>query len=366
MEKKISEIENIKVHGRTVDCMEPLTLFWTGSGFECNVSGTELWVEVEVSYSCFEPWFSYTVNGDLVGRQMLTKGRYWVPLFRGMNPEIVKNVRFFKENQPVSGTDTLLQIHSLRFDGAFYPVEDKMKIEFIGDSITSGEGLFGSKTECDWISMFFSAVRDYAYLTARKLNADYQSFSQSGWGIHHGWDNNTGSAIPKHYKNICSIIDKELAKKTGSDKEYDFNKWKADVVVINLGTNDCYSFEQPAWTNPVTGEVIESRKNQDGTYNEEDVRLIQHAQVDFLKCIRECNPNAPIVWCYGMLGTTFEKYICEAVEQYKNETKDMNVSYLRLPDTDETTVGSFGHPGKLSHENSAEVLAKYIQERLDK
>ena len=95
-ETKLKEIPEIKIHGRTTACRDPLTLFWTASGFECNVTGSELWVELEVTFHLYEPWFSYTVNGDWVGRQMLQKGRYWIPLFRGMSPETVKNVHFSK------------------------------------------------------------------------------------------------------------------------------------------------------------------------------------------------------------------------------------------------------------------------------
>ena len=96
METAVKDIKELKVHGRTTNRRDPLTLFWTASGFECNVSGSELWVEVEVTYDTYEPWFSYTVNGDWIGRQMLTAGRYWIPLFRGMNPDNVKNVTVLK------------------------------------------------------------------------------------------------------------------------------------------------------------------------------------------------------------------------------------------------------------------------------
>ena len=168
METAVKDIKELKVHGRTTNRRDPLTLFWTASGFECNVSGSELWVEVEVTYDTYEPWFSYTVNGDWIGRQMLTAGRYWIPLFRGMNPDNVKNVRFYKDLQAMSADpQSYIHIHALRHDGVFYPVADKAcKLEFIGDSITSGEGTFGARQEEDWIPMFFSSLRDYAYLTA--------------------------------------------------------------------------------------------------------------------------------------------------------------------------------------------------------
>ena len=49
METAVKDIKELKVHGRTTNRRDPLTLFWTASGFECNVSGSELWVEVEVT-----------------------------------------------------------------------------------------------------------------------------------------------------------------------------------------------------------------------------------------------------------------------------------------------------------------------------
>ena len=58
VETKIKNIPQLKVHGRTTSCREPLTLFWAASGFECNVTGSELWVEVEITYDIYEPWFS--------------------------------------------------------------------------------------------------------------------------------------------------------------------------------------------------------------------------------------------------------------------------------------------------------------------
>lgn len=61
METAVKDIKELKVHGRTTNRRDPLTLFWTASGFECNVSGSELWVEVEVTYDTYEPWFSYTI-----------------------------------------------------------------------------------------------------------------------------------------------------------------------------------------------------------------------------------------------------------------------------------------------------------------
>lgn len=363
METKVSEIKELKVHGRTVKSREPLVLFWTASGFECNVSGSELWVEVEVSYQTYEPWFSYTVNGDWIGRQMLQKGRYWIPLFRGMSTETVKNVRFYKDLQAMSGDgESFIRIHALRHDGVFYPVEaKKRKIEFIGDSITSGEGTFGAKEEMDWIPMFFSSLRDYAYFTAEKTDAEYRVFSQSGWGIHHSWDNNPNAAIPKYYKEVCSLMPGSMNRALGGMQPYDFHEWQPDVVVINLGTNDASGFEQPMWYNEVTGESYQAKKEPDGSFGKGDLRLIKDAAVGFLKTIRECNPHADVIWCYGMLGISLEETICEALAEYQEQSGDRKVSYLRLPEVTKESFGSRQHPGILCHKQAADVLVEYMR-----
>lgn len=365
-ETLIKDIPELKVHGRTTTCREPLTLFWTASGFECNVTGSELWVELEVTYDIYESWFSYTINGDWVGRQMLQKGRYWVPLFRGMSAKEIKNVHFYKDLQAMSDDGhSYIHIHALRHDGSFVPVEEKkLKIEFIGDSITSGEGLFGAKQEWDWIPMFFSAVKSYAYQTAQKLDAEYRVFSQSGWGVYNTWDNNTRGALPKYYKEICSLMPGEECKQLGGHLPHDFKSWQPDIVVVNLGTNDAASFDQLEWVDERTGELHKMRRNPDGSYCMEDVRAFQQAVKDFLKLIRICNPQAHIIWCYGMLGIDFQTYICEAVAAYSEEKEDSRVSYLQLPDTTDESIGSREHPGYLCHQQAANVLADYISKIL--
>ena len=365
-ESAVGEINEIKIHGRTTDRRDPLTLFWTASGFEVNVTGSELWVEVESTYEIFEPWFSYTVNGDWIGRQMFPKGRYWVPLFRGMSPEPVKNVRFYKDLQAMSDDgESFIHIHALRYDGEFLPVNEKeRKVEFIGDSITSGEGTFGAKEETDWIPMFFSVQRGYAHLTAKALDAEYRIFSQSGFGIHHGWDNNLHSALPRFYREVCSIMPGETCRKLGGGEKWNFESWQPDVVVINLGTNDVSGFKQPMWTDEKTGESYKAHCEADGSMSGEDLALIREGVKNFLTVVRECNPEALIIWCYGMLGYELQETLLDAIAAYRRESGDKRVCYLSLPEAKGETLGSREHPGYPNHQQAAGLLANFIQDKL--
>lgn len=362
----LNEINKIKIHGRTTECLSPLTLFWTGSAVEFNAKGSELWIEVEVDYDVYEPWINVVINTVPVSRMMLTSGRYWICIFRGMNERITKNVRIVKEVQAMSGDPNCsLQIHAVKFDGEFMPIkENPYKIEFIGDSITSGEGAIGAKEEEDWIPMWFSAVYNYVTMTASKLKADYRIISQSGWGVLTSWDNNPYGNIPNYYEKVCGILTGEKNKALGASDDNDFTAWQPDVIVVNLGTNDGGAFNSPEWKDPLTGETYKQRLNEDGSYHEGDLLAFEKAVTNFLTKLRDYNKNSHIVWVYGMLGLTMMPAIYRAVDSYRRSTGDQNVSVFQLPNTTVETIGARSHPGLLAHEKAANELAGYLKELL--
>ena len=341
-EYKLTQIEYLKVNGRTTDCLEPLTLFWTASGFEVNVKAAELWVEIEADYDVQEPWFSVLVNDAPIARQMAMKGRSRVCLFRSRNPEEIKNVKFVKDSQAMHDDESCyLQVHALYTDGDFYPVkEHPYKLEFIGDSITSGEGIYGAREEIDWVAMFFSGVNSYAAMTAKKLDAELRIVSQSGWGLFASWDGLLDRALPQRYEKVCGVLTGEHNRALGSQDDYDFTGWQPDAVVINLGTND------------------ESAFAMDGFDHE--LSEFEEAGVAFLKKVRRHNPEAEIVWAYGMLGNAMNVSIVRAIDTYCRQTKDTKVHYLELPATTAETVGSREHPGFFNHQLAAGVLAEYL------
>lgn len=362
----LADLEHVKVHGRTTGCLSPLTLFWTGSGLELNLKGTELWVEFEADYDWYEPWISIMINGVPVSRQMVTAGRCWIPVFRGMDADKVKNVRIVTEVQAMSGDPgCLLQIHAVKSDGIFLPVQEKpYRIEFIGDSITSGEGAVGAKEEEDWIPMWFSAVHNYTAMTASSLNADYRVISQSGWGVLTSWDNNPHGSIPQYYEQVCGLLSGDRNEALGAGSLHDFESWQPDAVVVNLGTNDGGAFHNPEWRDPVSGEIHKQRLNEDGTYHTDDLAAFEHAACQFLMTLRNKNTHAHLVWAYGMLGIPMMPAIHRAVDAYVKLSGDRRVSVFQLPDTTEETLGSRSHPGIFAHQKAAEALTGYLKEIL--
>ena len=421
-EYKIKEIEYCRIHGRTDLSQPAVPLFWNGSGIELNVSGSELWLDIEVDFELFEPWVSVELNGSFMSRQMLMPGRQYFCLFRCMTPSEKKTVFFRRELQAMHEDDAChIVVHGVLSDGQFFPVKDRRyKLEFIGDSITSGEGTYGAKSDTDWLSMYMSSSINYATLIGKELDAEVRLLSQGGFGVYTGWDNDIRHNMPAYYDPICGLAFGEANEKLGAMKPYDFSSWQPDAIVVNLGTNDDSAFHQPPFTDPETGEEHKMRRKSDvancpvsrsqtgewrinkaiepssmGTskaqaspvtvstsqtatepktissaesaekdYLEEDVAKVKKAVTDFLAHLREKNPESHIVWVYGMLGYALSLSISEAVSSYIRESGDTNVFYLQLPNTTEDELGAHAHPGPSAHIKAAEILSDYLAKRL--
>lgn len=361
----INELKNIHIYGRTGSQKMPLPLFWTASGVELNVTGSELWIELEADYEMHEPWISIEINGAWIARQMITAGKHNICIFRNMDPQTAKKIRIFRDVQAMSD-DGLLYLHISGFqsDGEFLPVPKKeRKIEIIGDSITSGEGSIGAQEELDWISMWFTALNDYAVMTADKVNADFRLVSQSGWGVVSSWDNNPNCALPDYYEQVCGVCKGDVNEKAGAKEVNDFSSWQPDYIIVNLGTNDDGAFHNVEWTNPETGEVFEQRMTLENTYLDEDLRRFIEKAKNFLKKLRKNNPNAYIFWAFGMLGAELFPAIQTAVKEYTEEAGDKNVEAVLLPQAEGEGVGARSHPGVINHRQAAEILSKKIMEK---
>ncbi|HKM21483.1 MAG TPA: SGNH/GDSL hydrolase family protein [Lachnospiraceae bacterium] len=363
----LSELKKFLVHGRTTKNVNPLTLFWTGSSLELNVKGSELWIEIESDYDTYEPWISIMINGVQVSRQMLVKGRYWIPIFRNMDHQAVKNVKVIKEVQAMPSDEShCLQIYGIKLHGECLPVEErKIKLEFIGDSITSGEGIIGAIQEMDWISMWFGTKNHYAFLTADNLNADCRVISQSGWGTLSSWDNNPHGNIPFYYNEICGVLTGRKNQMLGAFEKNDFSTWQPDAIIVNLGTNDEGAFHQPAWKDDETGESFEQKMIDEKTYDVLDLKRFEDSVEAFIEKIRKNNPKAKIIWSYGMLGNVLLPNIGRAICNYKAKTRDKEVFVFALSNMTEETMGARNHPGALAHQKAAHELTIFLKQLLE-
>lgn len=370
---KISEIEKKRVLGRSlpVEKEKPLALFWAASALELNVKSSEVYIQFSADYDSSEPWVSVYVNGAPLSRFMIEKGEpKWVCIARNMNPEKENLITIYKDTQPMSGeAHHSLFIHQvgLSDSGEFCNLKPrKLKIEFVGDSITSGEGLAGGPDEMDWITQWFVGSATYAAQTARALDADFSVLSQCGWGLCWGWDGDRNSRIPPVYEQICGPMWGERQEALGVKKAWDF-KNGSDFVVINLGTNDNGAFFQPPWKESEFGDKYRLTLNADGSVCTHDSKTISEGVIDFLKTVRKHNPDAIIIWCWGMIKLdVVPPLIQSAIEEYMEESGDKAVCSIEFDSMEKVELltedkGSRGHPGPKTHRLAAIKLCDVIK-----
>ena len=222
--------------------------------------------------------------------------------------------------------------------------KNRLKMEFIGDSITCGYGIeadnemipFNTATENPWEA--------YACRTARLLDADYQLISWSGDGIiTHYIDESVNEVrtekplMPELYR----YTDEELADRLLIQPEIWTNKEPMDIVVINLGTNDA------SYT-----RTIPEREAQ-----------FKPEYKKFLHQVREANREAAIVVVFGIMDGRLNDVIRDTVIECQAE--DHRLFYYESPQQDLADgLGSDFHPSKVTHKKVADGLSRFIREKL--
>ena len=145
------------------------------------------------------------------------------------------------------------------------PVRKKLKIEFIGNSITCGYGVETNNPDNHFADSTSNFAKSFAGITAKTLDAEAMVVARSGIGIYRNYNENpAGSAwpMPRVYENAL-ICDTTV--------QWTFSE-KPDVVVVCMGTND---LSTPGY----------------------DKEKFTVAYVAFIKSIRKHYPTAKIVLC---------------------------------------------------------------------
>ena len=109
------------------------------------------------------------------------------------------------------------------------------------------------------------------------------------------------------------------------------------MIVINLGTNDA------------TNAGLDLDVFQTGVY-------------DFIKLVRQKNPNAQIIWAYGLRTDKMTKEVDAAIQaaiQQINAEGDSDVYYLSLPVAEDMHLN---HPTAQSYIPSGEKIIQKISE----
>ncbi|MBP5299400.1 MAG: GDSL family lipase, partial [Lachnospiraceae bacterium] len=151
-----------------------------GQGLDLILKGSELYVEINTIYDEFEPWLAIEINGEIVSRFAPVKGPSRICLYKGTSCDTETRVKLYRETQAMfSDKENAVIIKRLLTDGEIKDYDSyDCFFEFVGDSITSGEGTYGAVTDNEWVPYVMSFSRAYPNLVSRKFNARCLVISQ--------------------------------------------------------------------------------------------------------------------------------------------------------------------------------------------
>lgn len=338
----------VRALGRTLFLNGIRYLGWSCSAVEFVFTGTEASAEIWTDWALNEPWqeifqgyLAVFVNGgtEPSRRFAVNAGTNSYTLYKSERAETVK-IKLMKLSE--AGFDKI-GIRGISADGDISPAPPlPRRMEFIGDSITCGFGIEGKNGEERFRTETENPYITYAALTARSFGADFNLISWSSIGVYssHCGDGNAdtpndGWVMPKLYG--YTDIGTENTLGTEDHAEWDFGRFPPDVIVINLGTND-ESF---------TRDIPERAESFKAAYT------------DFLKNIREKNPEAHIICALGMMcGKLYP-----AVEAAVGTMNDSRIHALEFDiQKREDGFGAEMHPNRITHRKAAAKLSEKVAE----
>lgn len=344
----IPTAENVKLLGRAYfdDFDNELICAYSGTGCEFNFTGVSASITVKgdtaarANNNDNAARFAVYVDGERTQDIMLDEQQKIVNVFESDTAKSAV-ISLVKLSETANST---LSISSIDVTGGeISPTDQKdLYIEFVGDSITCGYGVDDEDRNHHFSTSTEDCTKAYAYKTAEKLGADYSLVSISGYGIISGYTDNpdkksSSQIMPLHYEKAGFSYSRDM----GSFK-WDFSR-QPDVVVVNLGTND--------------ESYCKTDKEKQAEFTAE--------YVNFIKDIREHNPEAKILCVLGVMGSGLYKCVEEAVTTYSAETGDADVYAMKLPNQQEADgIAADWHPTEATHEKTATLVAEKIEELL--
>lgn len=341
--------EYVKLIGRSqMNSGNVLWLVHSGSAVEFKFTGTKASVTMQGD-STGVPGnrdnaarFAVYVDGERVmDEQMLQMQKeFEIPLSGEEKEYTVKIIKLSEAANSIIGIKSI----DVTARGDIKPTESKdLKIEFIGDSITCGYGVDDEEKEHHFSTSTEDATKSYAFKTAEMLGADYSLVSFSGHGIISGYSGDGSKVEEQLMPPVYTKLGKSYATGgniTLDETDWDFSRFVPDIVVVNLGTNDA----------SYTGSDKDKRKDYTDSY------------VEFLKTIREKNPDAHILCTLGIMGTELCGSMHDAVDAYKSTTGDEKVSYMDFAAQSVSDgYAADWHPTEKTHTKAAEKLAEEIR-----
>lgn len=333
--KAARDMQELQILGRSMMDEQGIRLFWPLSGIRFLFSGPRLSCEIECTYGSMPMYAAVLLDKAPILRFPLECGRHTYAILGGMDRK-QHEIEIVRETQPIMDEpDSTFRITALEGEGTVYaPKQAAVHIEFIGDSITCGEGTTGAPGNQTWHTVYLSPVNSYMRMLTAAVKGDCHIIAEGGWGLYSDWQDCQDHNIPAIYERVCALSQ-------DGDTPYNF-QWQPDVVVINLGTNDASALQ-----------------NLPDADRHERLRTLETEAVAFLGIIRKRYPSAFLLWAYGMAEQSLSGVFRYAITRARQEGME-RVGFIRLTDMNEETMGSRQHPGIECHRQAKDRILSYL------
>ena len=231
----------------------------------------------------------------------------------------VHTIEVYRNHESCLGIATLLSVTMNGLPQKWVSDPNQLRIEFLGDSITSGTGVHGKNGAADQNNIKYNdGTATYAFVASRILGAEASLVSCSGLCI-------ASDDMYKYYDKLSCERDNSV--------KFDHSKMDVDLYVIALGTNDTNS------------------------YNKHSDEQITKDVKTALASVRKDHPNAKILWVYGQLSLNKGKVIKDAVNAAGGEAAGLYFYCCKKQDTS----GSSYHPAAEAQQRDGEEVAAHIK-----
>lgn len=328
---------NLQYTGR-IDFAQPEApvISWPNTAIAGRFTGTSLAVKLDDQHG--KNYFNVFLDGDLSSPLVIEakQGAATYVVAQGLAP----GSHSFLITKRTEGAEGATVFRGLELDdGARLltpPPRPARRIEFFGDSITSGMGNEGAVNGRDDAGKDKNSFLSYAAITARKLDAEVHLTSQSGIGVMISWFPFT---MPDFHDQLSGVGD--------NDSRWDFSRWTPHVVVINLLQNDNWLIGRDHKLQP---EPTEAQRIA--------------AYRAFVGRIRRLYPQAYIVCALGSMdatrpGSPWPGYITAAVAGMRRDG-DGRIDTLFFAHT-----GYGQHPRVNHHQANAATLTAFIRKKMN-
>lgn len=309
-------------------------LSWPGTSIEGSFTGATLAVKLDDQRG--KNFFNVFIDGDYSKPFIIEarQGSASYAVATGLKP----GTHSFLITKRTEGEEGGTFFQGLELaDGAALlppPARKQRRIEFFGDSITTGMGNESPDNGPDDRLRDKNNFMSYSSITARALNAEAHIISQSGIGVMVSWFPFT---MPDFYDQLSAV--------GNNDSKWDFKSWTPDVVVVNLFQNDSWLIDREKRLSPMPN----------------DAQRIEAYRV-LVQKIRALYPKAYIVCALGSMdavreGSKWPGYVRSAVDQMR-QSGDQRIDTIVFP-----WNGFGGHPRVQQHQTNAALLTDFIRKK---